>query len=76
MGQKSPLPHCLPASPTQFMQIHSTLVQLVEKPPCLPPLPNSCKFIQLLFSWQKSPLQIHSTLVQLAEKPPPFSVFS
>ena len=35
-GNWAEKPH-LPASPTQFMQIHSTLVQLAEKP--LPSLP-------------------------------------
>ena len=68
-------PPSLPPSPTQFMQIHSTLIQLAEKPPSLPPLPNSCKFIQLWFSWLKSPLQIHSTFWFSWQKSPPFCHF-
>ena len=44
--------------------------------PSLPPLPSSCKFIQLWFSWQKSPLQIHSTFWFSWQKSPlPFLPF-
>ena len=42
-----------------------------KSPPSLPPLPSSCKFIQLWFSWQKSPLQIHSTFWFSWQKSPP-----
>ena len=72
-AEKSPLPPSLP------YPVHANSFNFGSagrKAPSLPPLPSSCKLIQLWFSWQKSPLQIHSTLVQLAEKPPPFSAFS
>ena len=60
LAEKPPLP----PSPTQFIQIHSTLVQLAEKPP---PRKMRENFLTRSIHFR----QFRATLVFVAEKPPP-----